>query len=150
MSSGDSIESASPPRLLVADDSPIERTALAHFLRKSGYIVIEAESGEAVLLQLKNVSVDLLVLDLNMPGGDGFEVLKYLQAHRRSLPVVLLSGMPVDAIQHEMHRLEEKELPPLLLKPIDPTQLLQILDMQLSGNMPEIPPHVDDDDEGKN
>jgi CheY-like chemotaxis protein len=130
----------SAPRLLIADDSPIERNALAHFLRKSGYLVIEAENGNTVLLHLKNMAVDLLVLDLNMPQGDGFAVLKYLQEHRRGLPVVLLSGMAVDDIQRKMHRLPEQELPPLMLKPIDPAQLLQILDLQLSGDMPEVPP----------
>lgn len=135
-----------PPRLLVADDSPIERTALAHFLRKSGYLVIEAENGNAALLHLKNATVDLLLLDLNMPQGDGFEVLTYLQTHRRALPVVLLSGMPVDEIQRKMHRLKEQELPPLLFKPIDPSQLLQILDMQLSGTMPAVPPPQDGKD----
>jgi CheY-like chemotaxis protein len=129
-----------PPQLLLADDSPIERTALANLLRKSGYLVIEAENGTAALLHLKNTTVDLMVLDLNMPKADGFEVLNYLHAHRQALPVVLLSGMPLDEIQHKMHRLKEQELPPLLLKPIDPSQLLQILDLQLSGNMPEVPP----------
>ena len=128
------------PRLLVADDSSIERTALAHFLRDSGYAVIEAEDGKSALSHLKNQAVDLLVLDLNMPQADGFDVLRYLQVHRRALPVVLLSGMEVDEIQQKMHRLKEQELPPLLLKPIDPSQLLQVLDMQLSGAMPQFPP----------
>jgi CheY-like chemotaxis protein len=131
---------AESPRILVADDSPIQRTALAHFLRNSGYHVTEAESGSVAVSHLKNTAVDLLLLDLNMPHGDGFEVLKYLQEHRRALPVVLLSGMDVDDIQEKMHQLKEQELPPLLLKPIDPTQLLQLLDLHLTGAMPQVPP----------
>ena len=98
----------------------------------------EAGDGHQVLQHLKDCAVDLLLLDLHMPGGDGFEVLKYLQEHRRALPVILLSGMPVDDIQQEMHRLRKQELPPLLLKPIDPEQLLQIVEMQLSGQLPEV------------
>ncbi len=82
------------PRLLVADDSPVERLALAHFLRRSGYQVAEAGDGKSALEHLKETEVDLLLLDLNMPQGDGFDVLRYLQEHRRSLPVILLSGMP--------------------------------------------------------
>jgi CheY-like chemotaxis protein len=127
-----------PPRLLVADDSPVERLALAHFLRKNGYDVSEAGDGNSAVLHLKNTQVDLLLLDLNMPQGDGFSVLRYLQEHRRALPVILLSGMPVDAIQHEMHRLHEKKLPPLLLKPIDPEQLIQVVELQLSGGVPDL------------
>lgn len=132
-----------PPRLLVADDSPIERLALAHFLRKNGYEVSEASDGNSAVLHLKNTQVDLLLLDLNMPQGDGFTVLSYLQEHRRSLPVILLSGMPVEEIQHKMHRLRERELPPLLLKPVDPEQVIQVVELQLSGGVPDIAREMD-------
>lgn len=126
----------SVPQLLVADDSPVQRGALCSFLRISGYAVAEAGDGHQVLRHLKDCDVDLLLLDLNMPDGDGFEVLKYLQQHRRALPVILLSGMPVDEIQQRMHRLPEQELPPLMIKPIDPDQLIQMVELQLSGRMP--------------
>src|SRR4051812_21991037 len=124
------------PRLLVVDDATVERLALSHYLRRNGYDVTEAEDGNSAVLHLKNSQIDLLLLDLNMPQGDGFSVLNYLQDHRRSLPVILLSGMPVDEIQHKMHRLREQELPPLLLKPIDPDQLVQVVELQLSGGLP--------------
>lgn len=130
--------SPSVPRLLVADDSTVERLALAHFLRRTGYEVIEAADGYSALAHLKNMQIDLLLLDLNMPQGDGFEVISYLQNHRRSLPVILLSGMPLDEIQHKMHRLPERELPPLLIKPIDTDQLIQMVELQLSGEMPDV------------
>jgi CheY-like chemotaxis protein len=127
------------PRLLVADDSPIQRRALCSFLRGSGYDISEAGDGHGALAHLKSCEVDLLLLDLQMPGGDGFEVLSYLQNHRRALPVILLSGMPLDEIQKEMHRLPDRRLPPLLLKPVDPDQLIQIVEMQLSGELPDAP-----------
>lgn len=126
------------PRLLVVDDSTVERLALAHFLRRNGYDVTEAADGHSALAQLKNIQIDLLVLDLNMPQGDGFEVISYLQSHRRSLPVILLSGMPLDEIQHKMHRLPHRELPPLLLKPLDTEQLIQMVELQLSGQLPDV------------
>ena len=68
-----------------------------------------------------------------MPGSDGFDVLSYLQEHRRALPVILLSGMELNKIQHKMHGLPTPELPPLLIKPIDLQQLLGLLELQLSG-----------------
>jgi CheY-like chemotaxis protein len=126
-----------PARLLVVDDAVVERLALSHYLRKNGFEVIEAEDGNSAVLHLKNTQVDLLLLDLNMPQGDGFTVLSYIQDHRRSLPVILLSGMPVNEIQHKMHRLREQELPPLLLKPVDPDQLMQVVELQLSGGLPD-------------
>ncbi len=128
--------SSSPPRLLLCDDSPVERLALAHLLRRNGYVVDEAGDGEAAILHIKHRPVDAVLLDLNMPDVDGFGVLGYLQEHRRALPVILLSGMSLDRIQHKIKGLPSPELPPLLIKPIDPDQLLTLLDLQLSGQLP--------------
>jgi len=125
----------STPQLLVADDSPVQRRALCSFLRSSGYEVSEAGDGRTVVQHLKECPVDLLLLDLQMPQGDGFEVLAYVQEHRRALPVILLSGMALDEIQRRMHRRHQKELPPLLFKPVDPDQLIQVVELQLSGGI---------------
>jgi two-component system chemotaxis response regulator CheY len=133
-------QSDTAPQLLVADDSQVQRSALSAFLRKRGYAVAEAGDGVAAVRHLKSCPVDLLLLDLNMPQGDGFEVLSYLQAHRRALPVILLSGMPVDDIQRKMNKLPERHLPPLLLKPVDPEQLITVVELQLSGEMPDVGP----------
>ena len=124
--------------ILLTDDSTIERQALAHFLRRQGYDVEECEDGRSAINHLQDNEVDLLLLDLQMPNVDGFEVLNYLQKHRRGLPVVLLSGMPVDLIQLKMHGLSHQELPPLFLKPVDLDQLLAVLDLQLAGELRDI------------
>jgi CheY-like chemotaxis protein len=124
-------------RLLLCDDSPVERLALGHLLRQAGYRVDEAGDGESTLEHLKHRPVDLLLLDLNMPHLDGFDVLSYLQEHRPGLPVILLSGMPPDQIQHKMHRLRTQELPALFIKPVDPTQLLQVVELKLCGELPD-------------
>lgn len=123
-------------RVLLCDDSPVERMALAHLLRHEGYEVDEAGDGESALEYLKHRTIDLLLLDLNLPDIDGFGVLAYLQEHRPGLPVILLSGMPLDEIQQEIRRLPKHELPTLLLKPVDPEQLLQMVELGLSGEMP--------------
>ena len=125
-----------PWRILLCDDSPVERLALGHVLRKAGYDVDEAGDAESALLYLKHRQVDLLILDLQMPGRDGFDVLKYLQEHRPGLPVILMSGMPLDQIQHKMHTLPRMELPPFLIKPVDVEQVLELVELQLSGELP--------------
>src|SRR3954447_19762473 len=129
------------PKLLLCDDSPIERLALAHYLRAAGYSVDEAGDGGSALQYLKHREVDLLLLDLEMPDVDGFDVLNYVQEHRRALPVILLSGMPPDEIQDKMDHLHKPELPPLFMKPVDPQQLIELVEMQLTGQLP------DDDEE---
>jgi len=125
-------------RIMLCDDSPVERMALAHYLRRRGYEVDEAGDGESAIAHLKNREVNLVLLDLQMPEVDGFEVLNYLQSHRRALPVILLSGMPVDQIQQKMHGLLTRELPPLFLKPVDLDQLLEVLELQLNGELPAV------------
>jgi CheY-like chemotaxis protein len=122
-------------RVLLADDSANERAALAQYLRRLGYTIIETSDGKATIEHLQTHEVDSLLLDLDMPVADGFDVLGYLQKHRRGLPVILLSGMPLDQIQQHIHGLPVRELPPLMLKPIDVDQLTQVMEMQLSGDL---------------
>src|SRR5215216_6693073 len=123
-------------RVLLADDSQVEREALAHLLRQAGYQVDEADDGEAAILFLKRKLPDLLLLDLQMPGTDGFGVLTYIQKQKKDFPVILLSGLPPDQIQKSMQRLPSRDLPPLLLKPVDPNQLLNIVALHLTGELP--------------
>jgi CheY-like chemotaxis protein len=137
MQSASTMPSQLGPKLLLCDDSPIERLALAHYLRAAGYSVDEAADGGSALQYLKHREVDLLLLDLEMPDVDGFDVLNYVQEHRRALPVILLSGMPPDEIQDKMDHLRKPELPPLFMKPVDPQQLIELVEMQLSGQMPD-------------
>jgi two-component system, OmpR family, response regulator ResD len=128
--------SGSPPRLLLCDDSAIERTSLAQILRRHGYEVDEAADGAAALLLIKSRRYDMLLLDLQMPGVDGFDVLAHCQQHRTDLPIVLLSGLPPDEIGGGIQRLPSHELPPLLLKPIDTQQLAQVIELKLAGELP--------------
>jgi CheY-like chemotaxis protein len=125
-------------RLLLCDDSALERAALGRLLRERGYEVDEAADGSAALLVLRasRRNYDLLLLDLQMPGTDGFDVLAWLRRNRPDLPVVLLSGLPPHEIGEGLARMPEAELPPLLLKPIDSEQLLGVIEMKLAGELP--------------
>ena len=123
-------------RILLCDDSPIERLALGHFLRHEGYAVDEVGDGASAIRYLQNRAIDLLLLDLQMPDVDGFDVLAYAQQHLQALPVILLSGMAANEIQHKMSDLPSRELPPLMLKPINTSQLLDLVALQLSGQLP--------------
>jgi CheY-like chemotaxis protein len=124
------------PRLLVCDDSPMERLALCQFLVQLGYHVEDVSDGKAAIAHIKQKRVDLVLLDLNMAGGDGFAVLRYLQEHHAALPAIILSGMSIDEIQGKMQTLPKRVLPPLFIKPVDPRQLAQIVELQLSGDLP--------------
>jgi len=114
----------------------IKPAALAELHKVPLPALAELNDGEAAILFLKRKLPDLLLLDLQMPGTDGFGVLSYIQKNKQELPVILLSGLPPDQIQKSMQRLPSRDLPPLLLKPVDPTQLLNIVALRLTGELP--------------
>jgi CheY-like chemotaxis protein len=125
-----------PPRILIVDDSAEQRSALAQILQDAGYVVDEAADGDSAILFLQNRPPDLLLLDLQMPGTDGFAVLAHLQRSPVHIPAILLSGLGPDEIQHSMHRLPARSLPPLLFKPVDTDQLLSVIGLKLGGELP--------------
>jgi CheY-like chemotaxis protein len=132
------LSGSSRSRILICDDSADGREAIARFLRDAGYHVDEVGDGAAALDHLRNREVDALLLDLQMPGVDGFHVLKHLQKNRRGLPVILLSGMPLDQIQGHIHSLPSHSLPPLFIKPVDLPSLIDVLELQLSGALDDL------------
>lgn len=81
-------------RILVADDDPGMRLALAIRLRANNYEVTCAGDGLSVVDEARRHTPDLILLDLGMPGGDGFTVMNMLQSEEpeASIPVIVLSG----------------------------------------------------------
>jgi twitching motility two-component system response regulator PilG len=80
--------------ILLVDDSSTVRAVAASSLRKSGYDVVTAESGEEALEKLAELNPGLILLDIKMPGLDGYEVCKRIRSNptTRDLPVIMLSG----------------------------------------------------------
>lgn len=81
--------------VLIIDDDEDLRIFATKALTRAGHSVIEADSGEAGLHLIEARKPDLLLLDLNMPGVDGFEVLRRLRAREssRALPVIVLTAL---------------------------------------------------------
>jgi two-component system, OmpR family, KDP operon response regulator KdpE len=79
-------------RVLVIDDEPAIRRFLRTSLSAQNYSVQEAEDGETGLVALQRSAIDVLVLDLGLPGMDGLAVLKALRGSGSSVPVIVLSS----------------------------------------------------------
>ena len=79
-------------RVLVIDDEPPIRRFLRTSLSAQDYSVLEAEDGESGLAMLQRNAVDVLVLDLGLPGMGGLEVLKRMRESGSSVPVIVLSS----------------------------------------------------------
>ena len=80
--------------VLVVDDEPMARTLLRLMLVRSGYEVIEAVDGHDALKKLDMHSPDLIILDVMMPGLDGYEVCAIIRERfdRNQLPIIMLSA----------------------------------------------------------
>lgn len=83
------------PSLLVVDDVPSNVALLTALLQGRGYLVHAAESGEEALRLADAVSPDLILLDICMPGLDGYETCRRLKcdARFREIPVIFLSSL---------------------------------------------------------
>ncbi|HEY0292406.1 MAG TPA: response regulator transcription factor [Hansschlegelia sp.] len=80
-------------RLLIADDHPLFRSALREAMSGGGATIVEAGSFDEASKALEaDSSIDLVLLDLNMPGISGFSGLMYLRAQYPSVPVVVVSA----------------------------------------------------------
>jgi two-component system OmpR family response regulator len=83
------------PHILVVDDHRDIREPLAKYLEKNGLRVSVAEGGEAMRRILKTAAIDLVVLDIMMPGEDGLSLCRHLR-EATALPVILLTAMAED------------------------------------------------------
>src|SRR5262249_9781627 len=80
--------------LLLVDDEPMNRDALQRRLARAGYLVLTAESGAMALEMAEANRVDLVLLDVMMPGMDGIETLRRLRRSRAlsELPVIMVTA----------------------------------------------------------
>jgi adenylate cyclase len=109
-------------RILVVDDDEGNRDVLSRRLSREGYAVSVAADGSAALAALASAPVDLVLLDVMMPGMDGYEVLTQLKARPelRSIPVLMISALDEIA---SVVRCIELGAEDYLAKPFDPVLL---------------------------
>ena len=109
--------------ILVVDDSVGIRAAITMTLSSAGFDVIEAEDGEAALIQLEKRRVHLIISDLNMPGMDGMTLLRRVKAQQttRYLPFIMLTTEDSDQIKREGFEAGARVW---LTKPFEPLKLL--------------------------
>ncbi|HSM96650.1 MAG TPA: ATP-binding protein [Rhizomicrobium sp.] len=119
----------SPPRvarkILLVEDNPINAMLSRELLRRRGFEVRDAASGESALALLAQNRFDVVLTDLHMPGLDGFETTRQLREQeaadgRRRTPVVALTA---DANQGIREACQEAGMDGFLTKPIDPAEL---------------------------
>jgi DNA-binding response OmpR family regulator len=107
--------------ILVVDDEPVARQSLTDILRLEGFSVNSVPNGQAAVEYVRTNPVELLIVDLRMPGMDGLEVIQVVNQIAPETEVIVLTafGTTETAIQALRLRIHD-----YLLKPASPTQVL--------------------------
>jgi len=86
-------------KILVVDDEPNIVLALEFLLTQEGYEVRSVNDGDAALAEVQRDPPDILLLDLKLPGRDGFEVCRAIRANRawKRIAIVILTGRERDS-----------------------------------------------------
>jgi len=113
---------ATGPLVLVVDDDARLREFMRVNLEMEGYTVREASSAEEALGSIEDQAPELVLLDVVMPGIDGWEMLQRMQERYGSIPVIMFSGQ-VDA--NSAGDAEQRGARGFVGKPFDPQQLIE-------------------------
>ena len=110
-------------KILVVDDSPTERHVMVELLTKNGYQVVTAESGEEGVTKAKAEKPDLIIMDVVMPGLNGYQATRTLTRDddTKNIPVLMCTskGQETDKIWGLRQGAQD-----YLVKPVNPEELL--------------------------
>jgi len=122
---------ANPLRVLVVDDDPGMREGMAMSLKRAGYVIEQARSGEDALRMTRPGAFDAVVTDLRMTGMDGLQLTARLKALDTSLPVLLVTAFGSLDTAREAMRLGAFDY---LSKPLSPDELVQAVRKAISSD----------------
>ncbi len=115
------------PLVMVVDDSLTVRKITARLLERAGYQVVTAKDGLDALEQLSEISPSVILLDIEMPRMDGFELTKHLRRdpNKRRLPIIMITSRIADKHRNYAY---EMGVDAYLGKPYQEEELLQLID----------------------
>lgn len=123
-------------RVLIVDDEQDIRLLARFMLRPAGYEVLEAGSGEECLSMLAEDMPDLLLLDIRMPGIDGWDVLQTVKRdpQRKHIPIVMMSA---HASGHTMSKAKDAGSDGYVVKPFKEKDLLSTVKRFADPDQPD-------------
>jgi two-component system cell cycle response regulator len=113
-------------KILIADDSRVYVHLITGWLQDRGFEVVVASDAMQASMMVNRGQPDAIILDINMPGGSGFDVLKRLKTSTKTkhIPVLVVSGSGGTEMRELVKRLGAADL---LEKPLDCTQFCDIV-----------------------
>ncbi|MFC7092122.1 MULTISPECIES: response regulator transcription factor [Jeongeupia] len=110
-------------KILIVDDSPTERHFLGELLTKNGFTIVTAESGEDAVARVKELMPDLILMDVVMPGMNGFQATRTITRDTETshIPVIMCTSKNQETDKVWGKRQGAAEY---VVKPVDPQELL--------------------------
>ena len=116
-------------RVLICDDDTLIGRLFTRFFRNAGYEAELALGGYEAMQRCAQRRPDVVVTDILMPKGDGFELINHLRQNHPGVPIIAMTGSPDDAILQEAQQLGVERR---FRKPFDMRQLLQAVQEELA------------------
>jgi signal transduction histidine kinase/ActR/RegA family two-component response regulator len=120
---------ATPLRVLVAEDNLVNRTLAEHLLRRRGHQPVMVVNGREAVDALEDPSIDLVLMDLQMPEMDGFEATAAIRARERGtgarIPIIALTA---HAMEGDRQRCLDADMDGYVSKPIDAVELFSVIE----------------------
>lgn len=119
-------------KILVVDDSPTEVHVLQTILEKNGHEVVVADSGESGIEKAKEAMPDLVLMDVVMPGMNGFQATRQLtkQPETANIPVIIVTTKDQETDKVWAKRQGARDY---IVKPVQEKGLIEHVNMVLSG-----------------
>ena len=118
------------PRILIVEDKASSRELLRTVLEQQGYEVVEANDGEQALAMVRGQSLDLVLMDLQLPQRNGYDVLQEIRSNPKleAIPVVALTA---NAMPGDREKVMAAGFTGYISKPVALTQLRDEVDRLL-------------------
>ena len=117
-------------KILVVDDAEETRRSLAIFLELAGYQTIVAENGEDALAKLSGHEINLILMDVIMPGMGGFRTAREIKSRQPDQPLIFMSGYEEDSFSPDLFPEDNSSF---LSKPISGEVLLKEIEKQMQA-----------------
>lgn len=126
-------EAAPPPLILVVDDNDGNREMVADYLRAKGYRVEAVNSGATALASLATRLPAVILLDIQMPGLNGLEVIRHIRTEPQSaaIPIIALTAL---AMVGDQERILQAGADLYLSKPVRLSHLAQVIQAYVRRN----------------
>lgn len=127
-------EGQSPCSVLIVDDDPGLRDTLVHMVASVGYEVDCVGDARAAIASVSRHAPDIIITDIYMPAGDGFELLNWLRNNRLRIPVIAMSGSSSGSADYDQLSMAERlGAAAVIDKPFRQSKLVETIDRVLAN-----------------